>query len=86
MNPLKRIVIFRLETAEQEAMSARTDLRLAVKRIEDLQTAMSGEIASDSDRSDRYHDIKSLKSFSFSALFSRKLEFKLSKIHCIETI
>ena len=48
--------VFRLETAEQEAFTARTDLRLAVKRIEDLQSAISGEIGSDSERSERYNN------------------------------
>ncbi|KAK6620967.1 hypothetical protein RUM43_011270 [Polyplax serrata] len=45
-----------LETAEHEASTARTDLRLAVKRIEDLQSAISGEIGSDSERTESEED------------------------------
>eukprot|EP00094_Tigriopus_californicus_P002506 TCALIF_02423-PA protein Name:"Similar to MYO18A Unconventional myosin-XVIIIa (Homo sapiens)" AED:0.14 eAED:0.20 QI:0/0.4/0.5/0.66/1/1/6/0/511 len=38
-----------LELAEAETVTAKNDLKLAMKRIEDLQTAMNGEIDSDSD-------------------------------------
>lgn len=47
----------RLEVAEAEASSARGDLRLALTRIEDLQTAIRGDLEGDSDNdnnSDRY--------------------------------
>ncbi|CRL01848.1 CLUMA_CG015407, isoform A [Clunio marinus] len=44
----------RLETSEAEAVSARSDLRLALQRIADLQQAMDGEFsgATESDDSD----------------------------------
>merc|ERR1739848_911948 len=38
-----------LELAEAETVTARNDLKLALKRIEDLQTAINGELDSDSD-------------------------------------
>lgn len=37
-----------LEVAEVEAMTVRTDLKLAMKRIEDLQVAITGELDSES--------------------------------------
>lgn len=36
------------EAAEAEAATARTDLRLALTRIEDLQSAIQGELEDDS--------------------------------------
>ncbi len=38
-----------LELAEAETVTAKNDLKLALKRVEDLQTAINGEIDSDSD-------------------------------------
>lgn len=38
----------RYEAAESEAATARADLRLALKRIEDLQSAIQGELEEDS--------------------------------------
>lgn len=38
----------RYEAAEAEAASARADLRVALKRIEDLQSAIQGELEDDS--------------------------------------
>lgn len=38
----------RYEAAEAEAAAARTDLRVALKRIEDLQSAIQGELEDDS--------------------------------------
>jgi len=38
-----------LELAEAETVTAKNDLKLALKRIEDLQTAINGELDSDSD-------------------------------------
>ena len=38
-----------LELAEAETVTARNDLKLALKRIEDLQTAINGELDSESD-------------------------------------
>merc|ERR1712062_936192 len=37
------------ELAEAETVTARNDLKLALKRIEDLQTAINGELDSESD-------------------------------------
>jgi myosin-18 len=37
-----------LEVAEVEASTVRTDLKLAMKRIEDLQSAITGELDSES--------------------------------------
>ena len=37
-----------LEVAEAETSTVRSDLKTALKRIEDLQVAISGEIDSDS--------------------------------------
>lgn len=37
-----------LEVAEVEAMTVRSDLKLAMKRIEDLQVAITGELDSES--------------------------------------
>lgn len=37
------------ENVEQEAVTARTDLKLALKRIEDLQCAIQGELDDDDD-------------------------------------
>merc|ERR1711970_1407816 len=37
-----------LEVAEVETMTVKSDLKLAMKRIEDLQVAISGEIDSES--------------------------------------
>ena len=39
-----------LEVAEAETLTVRSDLKLALKRVEDLQAAIAGEI--DSDNSD----------------------------------
>merc|ERR1712029_1014656 len=39
----------KLELAEAETVTARNDLKLALKRIEDLQTAINGELDSESD-------------------------------------
>lgn len=45
----------RCETLEADSSTARTDLRLALKRIEDLQSAIQGELEdSISNESDRY--------------------------------
>merc|ERR1711983_267549 len=38
-----------LELAEAETITAKNDLKLALKRIEDLQTAINGELDSESD-------------------------------------
>ena len=38
-----------LELAEAETVTAKNDLKLALKRIEDLQTAINGELDSESD-------------------------------------
>ena len=38
-----------LELAEAETVTCKNDLKLAMKRIEDLQVAMTGDIDSDSD-------------------------------------
>ena len=38
-----------LELAEAETVTAKNDLKLALKRIEDLQSAINGELDSDSD-------------------------------------
>ena len=38
-----------LELAEAETVTSKNDLKLAMKRIEDLQTAINGELDSDSD-------------------------------------
>ena len=45
----------RLESADAEAAAARGDLRLALTRIQDLQSAIQGELedCSGTDRSDR---------------------------------
>ena len=45
-----------LEVAEAETLTVRSDLKLALKRVEDLQAAIAGEIDSDNsdDNSDRY--------------------------------
>jgi len=39
----------KLEVSEAETVTARNDLKLALKRIEDLQTAINGELDSESD-------------------------------------
>ena len=38
-----------LELAEAETVTSKNDLKLALKRIEDLQTAINGELDSESD-------------------------------------
>lgn len=43
----------RYEASEAEAATARTDLRLALKRIEDLQSAIQGELEDSTENSDR---------------------------------
>ncbi|XP_067015742.2 unconventional myosin-XVIIIa isoform X2 [Anabrus simplex] len=48
----RRDIEKRLETAEAEASAARGDLRLALTRIEDLQSAMQGELEDDLSNSD----------------------------------
>ncbi|XP_065168526.1 unconventional myosin-XVIIIa isoform X2 [Atheta coriaria] len=54
----------RCETLEGEAATARTDLRLALKRIEDLQSAIQGELDDDSiDNSDSYSSDDSVNTF-----------------------
>lgn len=46
----------RYESLEIECSSARADLKLAVKRIEDLQSAIQGDLEdSISDNSERYY-------------------------------
>ena len=42
-----------LELAEAETVTARNDLKLALKRIEDLQTAINGELDSETDSLNR---------------------------------
>lgn len=50
----KKEVEKRCESLEVENSTARTDLRLALKRIEDLQSAIQGDLEdSISDNSDR---------------------------------
>lgn len=45
----------RCELAETETAAAKADLRLALKRIEDLQSAIQGELEdTNSDQTDRY--------------------------------
>lgn len=41
----------RLETTEGDAMAARSDLRLALQRIEDLQCAIQGDLEDADDNS-----------------------------------
>ena len=43
----------KLEVSEAETVTARNDLKLALKRIEDLQTAINGELDSESDSYNR---------------------------------
>ena len=43
----------KLELAEAETVTAKNDLKLALKRIEDLQTAINGELDSESDSFNR---------------------------------
>merc|ERR1719445_2130528 len=44
----KEVLEKQLEVAEVETATVRTDLKLAIKRIEDLQAAINGEIDSES--------------------------------------
>lgn len=44
----------RCEIAETETSAAKTDLKLALKRIEDLQSAIQGELEDTSEHTDRY--------------------------------
>ena len=46
---------FSQEISESEAVLAKNDLKLAMKRIEDLQTAINGELDSDSDSMNRFN-------------------------------
>ena len=46
-----------LELAEAETVTAKNDLKLALKRIEDLQTAINGELDSESDLNRYYTTI-----------------------------
>lgn len=51
----KRELEKRYEALETECTTARADLKLAVKRIEDLQSAIQGDLEdSISDNSERY--------------------------------
>ena len=47
-----------LELAEAETVTAKNDLKLALKRIEDLQTAINGELDSESDLNRYVHIYK----------------------------
>ena len=47
------LFLLKLELAEAETVTARNDLKLALKRIEDLQTAINGELDSESDSYNR---------------------------------
>ena len=47
-----------LELAEAETVTAKNDLKLALKRIEDLQTAINGELDSESDLNRYVHTYK----------------------------
>jgi len=42
-----------LELSEAETVTAKNDLKLALKRIDDLQTAINGELESDTDSLNR---------------------------------
>ena len=44
-------------TAEAETVTARNDLKLALKRVEDLQQAINGELDSELDSLNRYFHI-----------------------------
>ena len=46
-----------MEISEAEIVTAKNDLKLAMKRIEDLQTAINGELDSESDSINRYSKI-----------------------------
>ena len=43
-----------IEISEAETTTVKNDLKLALKRVEDLQTAINGELDSDSDSLNRY--------------------------------
>jgi hypothetical protein len=45
------------ELSEAEAVLAKNDLKLALKRIEDLHQAINGEIDSDSDSDNRFQPV-----------------------------
>ena len=47
MNSKKNEIEKQLELSEAETVTARNDLKLALKRIDDLQTAINGELDSD---------------------------------------
>ena len=47
-----------MEISEAEIVTAKNDLKLAMKRIEDLQTAINGELDSESDSIARYYQDK----------------------------
>ena len=55
--PLTSAFLWFQEISEAEAILSKNDLKLALKRIEDLQTAINGELDSDSG-SDRFKHIK----------------------------
>ena len=53
VNSKKNELEKQLEIAEAETVTAKNDLKLALKRIEDLQTAINGELDSESDTGNR---------------------------------
>ena len=50
----RQIKFYFVQVAEAETLTVRSDLKLALKRIEDLQAALAGEM--DSDNSDENSD------------------------------
>ena len=53
-NPFKASTSFFQELSESEAVLAKNDLKLALKRIEDLHQAITGELDSGSDSDNRF--------------------------------
>ena len=51
-------------SAEAETVTARNDLKLALKRVEDLQQAINGELDSDLDSMARYKSYFNVSSFN----------------------
>ena len=68
-----------LEVAEVEAATVKNDLKLAMKRIEDLQTAITGELDSES-----YSDPGSDSSDEDLAVSTRYLlKNQMNNQHCL---
>ena len=67
-------------SAEAETVTARNDLKLALKRVEDLQQAINGELDSELDSLARYESNLNISLYSCKYLLINNLVLKKMKL------